>query len=349
MPKSNTKNLAKKMKTTLIGSLSLENVVQKCEPLLLMKTVPFNLGELKVLDVYLSRINSHIPESCTVTFTKAEYEELMGLTNCDPRTLRKYTSSLLGKIVEVPLQNKGYVQIVLFTAARFEVNEYGQSKIELSCSPQAKMLFFNIENLGYLRYGLKNVLSLDYKHSYLLYLYILKNRFRSSWEITPLKLKNDVFDLKTSKTYESFKYLKRDILDKAVNEINKKTDINLSYELIKKGKSIDSIKFKLKNLKELQQTENQLTLEDVEPTEKTYSNEFLELLGSACNDEFDEKQLGILNSLMNNVNLPPDRDFPHQSKCLYLLQKYKELNYRDSRTDLPKLKNRFAYLKSLIK
>ena len=41
------------------GNLQDTHLVQKSEPLLLMRTVPFELGELKILDTYLSRINSH--------------------------------------------------------------------------------------------------------------------------------------------------------------------------------------------------------------------------------------------------------------------------------------------------
>ena len=160
----------------LDGNLNENYLVQKSEPLLLMRTVPFELGELKILDTYLARINSHYENCRTITFTKAEYEQLMGIGKTNVNTLKKYTKKLLGKVVEVPLEN-GYMQFVLFTCAKCELNEYGERIIELSCSEEAKKLFFNIEQLGYLQYELKNILSLTSKYSFLLYLYLRKERF----------------------------------------------------------------------------------------------------------------------------------------------------------------------------
>ena len=75
----------------LTGNLKENNIVQKSRSLLLMKAVPFELGELKVLDTYLSRINSRDPENRSVTFRKKEYEELMGLKETRVQTLKKYT------------------------------------------------------------------------------------------------------------------------------------------------------------------------------------------------------------------------------------------------------------------
>ena len=46
--------------------------------------------------------------------------------------------------------------------------------------------------------------------------------------------------------YKSIAYLKRDIVDKAVNEINIKTDITVSYEQFKFGKTITHLLFKIK-------------------------------------------------------------------------------------------------------
>ena len=98
------------------NSLSGNHIVQKSRPLLLMKSVDFNLGELKILDTYLSRINSHDEDSRAVSFTKHEYEMLMGITETRIETLKKYTKSMLSKIAEVPLDGDNFSQIVTGTA-----------------------------------------------------------------------------------------------------------------------------------------------------------------------------------------------------------------------------------------
>lgn len=46
--------------------------------------------------------------------------------------------------------------------------------------------------------------------------------------------------------YKSISYLKRDVIDKAVKEINDKTDITVKYDQFKDGKTITHILFKIK-------------------------------------------------------------------------------------------------------
>ena len=99
-----------------------------------MRSVPFSLGELKLLDTYISRINAADDTRRTVIFTKEEYEALMlmGLTCVDYRTLKKHTGGMLGKVVTLEMPNKEYVQFVLFEGARYRKDEYGKPISPLS-------------------------------------------------------------------------------------------------------------------------------------------------------------------------------------------------------------------------
>ena len=60
----------------IVNELDENNIVEKSDPLFYMKGIPFTLGELKLIDVYLSRINSSDDTRRTVVFTKEEYEQL---------------------------------------------------------------------------------------------------------------------------------------------------------------------------------------------------------------------------------------------------------------------------------
>lgn len=53
-------------------------VVQKSRPLLSLWQSDFSLQELKILDVYLGRINSHDKEHRSVVFRKGELENIFG-------------------------------------------------------------------------------------------------------------------------------------------------------------------------------------------------------------------------------------------------------------------------------
>ena len=60
---------------TLKNGLNGNNIVQKSTPLQSLWKSSLGLGEFKVLDTYLSRIDSHHPERRTVKFSKEEFEK----------------------------------------------------------------------------------------------------------------------------------------------------------------------------------------------------------------------------------------------------------------------------------
>ena len=225
------------------GNLDPKYWVQKSDPLVLMRSVPFSLGELKILDTYISRINAKDPTRRTVIFTKEEYEDLMGLSCVDYRTLQKHTKGILSKVVELQMPNKDYLQFVLFERAYYHKDEYGKPIIELTCTQLAQDLFFCINKYHYFKYALENVIKLTRKASYLLYVYIRHNRYRGEWDIALDELRDTVLDCKGQESYLAFKEFKRAVFDPAVKEVNKKTDCHFTYEAIKRGRREAKIQF----------------------------------------------------------------------------------------------------------
>lgn len=239
--------MAKSKKTEIIvGTPETDHWVEKSRPLLLMKEVPFELGELKILDTYIARINPNNPKATTVRFSKEEYEDLMGIERMRPERLEKYVKSIMSKNVTVPDKTArgGFRVYTLFDEAICEPDENGQWWIDLSCTRKAKKLFFEIDGITYLKYQLKNVLPLTSKYSVLLYLYLLDNRFRASWEISVTDLREKVFRCFVE-CYKDYKYFKRDIIEKALKEVNEKTDIIFSYTPVKTGTRVSAIRWNL--------------------------------------------------------------------------------------------------------
>ena len=187
--------LKKMLKTNEItGEIDPLYWVQKADPLVLMRSVPFTLGELKIMDTYISRINASDDTRRTVIFSKEEYEALMGISCANYRTLSKHTDGLLGKVVTLEMPNKDFLKFVLFTTARYHKDAYGKPVIEITCSEEAKDLFFCVGKYHYFSYALGNVIKLTRKASYLLYLYVLTNRFRGEWEIELDVLRDGILD-----------------------------------------------------------------------------------------------------------------------------------------------------------
>jgi len=328
------------------GNLDQRYWVQKSDPLVLMRSVPFSLGELKVLDTYISRINAADDSRTTVIFTKAEYEELMGISKINAEVLKKHADGLLGKIVTLEMPNKSFLKFVLFTAAYYHLDDCGVPIIELSCSPQAKDLFFCIGKYHYFKYALENVINLTHKASYLLYIYVLHNRYRGEWELLLDELRDSVLDCKGQESYQEYKIFKNRVLDPAVKEVNKKTDCHFEYEAVKRGRRVIKIKF-IYHSQELEQLEGQISIDDL-PTvtdHKDYGSEELNNLASAVNFEFGKEELEGLIPIMDGLGILPE------NRKNYIAEKYAQLRVEEARkqsSDDKPIKHRYKYFLSMM-
>ena len=339
MPRKNAKP------AEITGKLDPKYWVQKSDPLVLMRSIPFSLGELKILDTYISRINAADDTRRTVIFTKEEYEELMGLTCANYRALEKHTKGMLGKVVELEMPNEEYLQFVLFEQARYRKDEYGKPIIELTCTSTAKDLFVCIGKYHYFKYALENVVNLTRKASYLLYLHILTNRYRGEWIISLNELRDTVLDCKEQKSYQEYKIFKNRVLEPAVKEVNKKTDCHFEYEALKRGTRVAKIKF-IYHAKQIacdfeSLDHTQLSFDDVE-AEIDYGGDLANLLGSAaCKDEFTPEQIRLLQDLI--INFFPSTN--NLERCNYLIQQVHKMDYYQTQHRIP---NRFNYLRTMI-
>ena len=349
----------------ITGNLDAKHWVQKSDPLVLMRTVPFSLGELKILDTYISRINAADDSRTTVIFTKEEYEKLMGISKINAEDLKNHTKGILGKIVELQMPNKNYLQFVLFTAAYYHLDDDGVPVIELSCSPQAKDLFFCIGKYHYFKYALENIIHLTHKASYLLYLHILQNRFRGEWDISLDELRDSVLDCKGQKSYQVFKEFKRAVLAPAVKEVNQKTDCHFVYEAIKRGRRVAKIKFVYQSQDQL---EGQISLFDEQPNVPQlpdqsqneeelrlakYGNKKLAILAEAVKDEFSKEEMEQIFTVLLRIDTPKDflTNDTTWGRQNYLREKYAALNAeaaKKERKGQKPIADRFKYFLGML-
>ena len=102
-------------------------LVRKSRPLLEMMNDNFVLGELKILDLYLSKINPQKPETAKMTISVEEYCRLMGIDSgrIRPKQLKRYLSNFLTKVVTLPYGDHpdSFVQAVLFTTAIYDAEK----------------------------------------------------------------------------------------------------------------------------------------------------------------------------------------------------------------------------------
>ena len=121
--------------------------------------------------------------------------------------------------------------------------EYNNGEFEIIFGTKF-MELFDVLFKKYIKYNLKNALVLKSKYSIKLYEYLV-NELRMSLKYN----KDNIFEIDIEKLKElvgsnyNFRDFRNRILNPSVNAINKLTDINVKYELIKDGRKVVKIKF----------------------------------------------------------------------------------------------------------
>ena len=249
MPKR--KNLPKIPDYTGIPTDENKLMVQKSNPLQSLSETGMSLVEFKILDAYLSRINSHDEEKRYVRFEKGELEKILGVSRILKYDLEARLDGLF-RVVTIRDGHKkeGFTKIALFEKAEAFQSDDGLWQIDLACSPSALEYVFNLDNIGYLRYRLKNIIELTSRYSYVLYLYLenrRKGKQSKSWTV-PLDELKEMLRC-TADTYNQYKRFNDLILKKCYKELHEKTDLQFTYEPVKvKGRKVIAIHFTVKTL-----------------------------------------------------------------------------------------------------
>lgn len=333
------------------GRTPEKQTVQKSTPLYALWRSELSLAEFKILDTYLSRIDSHKPEKRTVRFEKGEIEQILGVKKINTADLKERLKHL-GTVVEVddPTKTRSFRLVSLFEQADCEQDENEIWQVDLTCTSAAMKYIFNVENLGYLRYKLRAITSLRSRYSYILFLYLEKNRFRRSWEIGVDELRHIL--KADEEVYQQFKYFNARLLKLCHKELLEKTECHFTYQPIKKGRSVKAIRFTLETIPEVNvDMPTQITIDD-------YLHDKSKLWESAlCTDnqpcEFSTEQVNEIREILLTIpenRLPPDNvtgtDDINVKRYHYISISMSILNRRNSES---KISNRFAYFMKILK
>ncbi len=243
--------------------------VSKSKELLILSDLHLAIGELKIFDTYLSKID---PESLgkieksyegkleqantrqevekvlkemkqdlekcgTVIFIKSDYCRLLGIESKVLRNekMLSYIKNLQSAYCLIKTDN-GYKKVNLFSSSSYNVDN---QEITLTCNvwhDEVKKFFFDKDNFLYNKYRLKNTLHLKSKYSFHMYNYLLNNiHYKKGWEVSVDKLREKL-DCQNG-CYMDFQKFNAKILKKIQAEINSKTNIRFQYKTIKNYKN----------------------------------------------------------------------------------------------------------------
>lgn len=366
------KKLPKIPDYTGIPSDESKLIVQKSNPLQTLSETEMTLVEFKLLDAYLSKIDSHDEEKRYVRFEKGELERILGVSRILKDDLTKRLKNLF-QVVTIKDSHKrnGFTMIALFEKAEAFQDEDGLWQVDLACTPSAMEYVFNVEVMGYLPYMLKNIIELTSRYSYILYLYLERNRYRKSWTIGIKELKEMLHC--TADTYSEYKRFNDLVLKKCHKELNEKTSLHFSYEPTdRKGRKYTKIRFTLETQADGLPVNfpppEQLSLNDLEhyapPISdrseydddqllEYYGSERLAILASGCDYEFTREQMEQISRVLVRINIPRDRETNDLTfgREFYLREKYAALNAeaeKKSRKGEKPIRDRFKYFLRML-
>ena len=315
--------------------------VQKSRPLFSLWKSDMTLAEFKILDTYLSRIDSHTPDKRTVIFSKGELEQLLGVSKINKAALNKRLNNL-GRFVELEKNDHKIHKVALFEEAYGELDENGLWQVKLTCTQAAMKYIFNIDELGYLRYKLRCITSLTSRYTYVLFCYLESNRFKKSWEVNVSDLR-EILNCQ-EESYAAFKVFNDRVLKRCQKELLEKTECKYSYEPIKKGRSVVAIKFTIETLP-------QITFNDLDPDQLTIDQyfEIKELWQEPLLPlNFTQEQLAVIRETLLIVpisKLPDNPDWNDDVEIMryhYLRIKIADMNNRS-------VKSKYSYLLAMLK
>jgi len=202
---------------------------------------PLTAREQKIILTMVSGIQPNDEDFKEYRISLKNFSEMLGLKGSTKYVeIKEVVKSLLEKTIEIPKKNGGWLLSHWVSSAEYID---GEGIIELTFSPKLKPYMLQLKN-QFTTYQLGNILALRSTYAIRLYELMKKWQYLGKWEypVEELRGKLGVGE----NTYPRYANFKARVLSKAIEEVNKKTDIQISFKEIKKGRSVERIEFTIK-------------------------------------------------------------------------------------------------------
>jgi plasmid replication initiation protein len=337
--------------------LDKNNWIVRTNALNEMRDNNMTLTEMRLFAIYQSKINPHDSSSRKVEFELAEFERIMEIKRANVTVLEQIGRRIVTRTAIIHEEDGGFSIMPLFGKFKLYKRADEMWCVELDSHYEMLPYLFEFKE-RFFKYELWNALRLKSTNQQRMYEVLKQYEYAKATEIS-IDILKALIGI-SQKQYTAWYDFKRNVLDICQKELAEHTDIKFTYEPIKRGKGgkVVALKFYIKKnneyvdqltLSEFIDSQPEPAQEDVSQDiqELQFENENIEFLADACKYQFTEEQMLIIKSYLIKI-IPYENETSLNDQYDYLLKKYNELKYREKRTDLAPLKNRFAYLKSLF-
>lgn len=228
--------------------LFVENhlVTQKNELVEAHHIDPLSVNEQKVVLTMISMIEPTDDDLKTYLLSVKDFAEMVGLKGESTYSeIKKISKTLVSKVIEIPIGKKDWLIATWASSVRYRSSE---GTVEFSFDSKLKPYLLQLKN-QFTSYKLSNILNLKSTYSIRLYELMKKWQHLGHWGCSVDDLRG-VLGAKNVKSYSVYGNFKNRVLSPALLELNDKTDVQISFNEIKKGRSVERIEFTIRHAPE---------------------------------------------------------------------------------------------------
>lgn len=298
-------------------------LVEKSNVLNTLSTSDMSLNELRFFLMYLSKINAREVASRKVRINIKDFENLFNI-ELNTTLFDNQIKKIMSRVIEIK-ENGKKKYLTLYSCFEWDINQ--PKVLEISCNDMVLPYLFELKK-NYTTYMIESISKLNSVSK--IRLYEICKQYEKI-EFIKIDLR-DLQEMLGCTTYPEFRYFKKNTLDTAIRDINKYTDISVSYEKILSCRKVVALRFvivsKSKRILEpvtevLQVSESLVDVPDV-----------MLSVYYKCNQEYTIEQLKNIWSVVEMMGVRID---------LYIVSTY--LNIKAKNKDI---KNMYAYTLSII-
>lgn len=213
-------------------------IVRKAHPII-EAGYRLSLAEQRIILLSLAELDNRDVTQSKVTLYAKDYAEKFGI---DEKLAYRDIQNASKRLYERSIILKGEDETTEFRWIESRTKYHkGEGRISFEFSRRVIPYLFELDKrLGYTQYHLLSVSGFNSTYSIRLYELCAKLQGMNNTIVEINELRRI---LQLDDKYKEFKFFKRDILKPSINEINKKSDLLIDVEQIKRGRSIVALKF----------------------------------------------------------------------------------------------------------
>lgn len=224
-------------------------IIEKSNPILEARN-DMTFQQLRFFNIYLAFINPLDENTKRVSLPLQKISNLLKV-ELNEQAVRKMGQACMQLYIDLAdydkeAKKRGAMRLRhMFQRFDVDKNESGVWMVTMQADEDILPYLFDIKAMGYLKYSLYNVLTLDGKVQIKLYEVLKLGQGLKNYTLALDDLKERL-GVSETKSYTAYKKFKQAVLDRCLKEINEKTDIKASYEEIRgpgRGRPVNTIKF----------------------------------------------------------------------------------------------------------